>query len=72
MHKNVDFLASTRFHIYASICAGRLICACGTSDRAAARQLALAVARVGALKSRAPLRGGYPARAPLRGGYPPR
>ena len=66
------FSASPRFHIYASICAGRLICACGTSDRAAARQLALAVARVGALNSRAPLRGGYPARAPLRGGYPPR
>ncbi len=34
------FSASPRFHIYASICAGRLICACGTSDRAAARQLA--------------------------------
>ena len=37
MHKNVD---SQHRHIYASICAGRLICACGTSDRAAARQLA--------------------------------
>ena len=34
------FSASPRFHIYASICAGRLICACGTSDRASARQLA--------------------------------
>ena len=34
------FSASTQFHIYGSICAGRLICACGTSDRAAARQLA--------------------------------
>ena len=34
------FSASTRFRIYGSICDGRLICACGTSDRATARQLA--------------------------------
>ena len=33
MHKNVDYLASTRFHIYASICAGRLICAYGPTAR---------------------------------------